>query len=126
MTTIDKARDLLERRRNELTTELSQIDAALASLGSVTSGARGSPRRGRVTRAPRGQRRREILGYLETNSNSKPSAIAEALGMAPSQVSTLIRTLRNEKLVRKTRGGGYSLSSAPPSASGSDADSTSG
>lgn len=50
-----------------------------------------------------------MIGYLEQHRNSKPSQIAAALDMAPSQVSTLIRTLRKEKLVRKTRGGGYSL-----------------
>lgn len=60
-----------------------------------------------------------MIGFLEQHRNAKPSQIAAALDMAPSHVSTLIRTLRNEKLVRKTRGGGYSLS--PKSDSSRDA-----
>jgi DNA-binding transcriptional ArsR family regulator len=118
--------DRFEKEIASLTRSKENHEAALAALGgsrragtatrtrSASSGANGSRRRGARTRTRRGQRRDQVLKHLEKNPESRPSEIASAIKASPSQVSSLLRKLRDDKLVTKS-GKGYRLRAAAKS-----------
>jgi sugar-specific transcriptional regulator TrmB len=112
------ARRMIEDRLRELEAEASRLRDALARLGrdsrsstrdrrrAAASGRRRSATRGR---APKGQREAEFLSALEKRPGAKASAIAEEMGVAPSQVYGMARRLHRAGRIRKRRGGGYAL-----------------
>ena len=62
----------------------------------------------RYGRAPRGQRRQQLLTALKANPGARPSEIAREIGVSANQVHGLIKAARKDKLVVK-RGKGYAL-----------------
>lgn len=121
LATLEQAREnyieQLEVRRRELQDELDQLDAELRTLGRDASSPprparprRSSSRARRVNgtrrgRAPRGQRKREVLQAVRKLGPVGPSAIAKEVGIATSQTAKLLSTLRDEKAVSKTKDG---------------------
>ena len=69
---------------------------------------RNPTRRKAAKRAPRGQRREELLAAIEASPGSRPSELAATIGIRPTQISVLIAKARAEKLIVK-RGEGYAL-----------------
>lgn len=130
--TIDDARRMIESRLAEIAVEASQIERALSHLGegaiarparrrrktkgsaapASTSGGGGRrpSRRKSAGRAPRGQRRAELLAAIEASPGARPSELAARIGIRPTQVSVLIAKARAEKLIIKS-GEGYALKS---------------
>jgi hypothetical protein len=121
--TIEDARRLIESRLAELQAEARQLERALASLGEGSGPSRRrpgrpsssaapakprhtlAPRRKRARRAARGQRREQLLAAIEANPGARPSEIARAIRISPTQVSVLIAKARAEKLIVKKRDG---------------------
>jgi hypothetical protein len=64
------------------------------------------PKAGR--RAARGQRREELLAAIRADPGARPSELAKAIGIKPTQVHGLITKARAEKLIVK-KGKGYAL-----------------
>jgi DNA-binding MarR family transcriptional regulator len=62
----------------------------------------------RRSRAPRGQRREQLLAAIKAKPGARPSELAGELGVAPGQVSTLLAKARAENLIVK-KGAGYAL-----------------
>jgi hypothetical protein len=129
--TIDDARQLIESRLTELDAEAKKLARALASLGEgntsrrhgpgrppdpVAAGSPAPPKPGRrrrpgpTERAPRGQRRQELLAAIKAEPGARPSALARSIGIRPTQVHALIAKARAEKLIVK-RGEGFALKS---------------
>lgn len=129
--TIDAARRMIQSRLTDLDAEATQLRRALVSLGESASGPRRrgpgrpakatttgatSPRpkrrrsgkRKSATRAPRGQRREELLAALKDTPGTRPSELAKAIGVKPAHVHALIGKARAEKLIVK-QGKGYAL-----------------
>jgi hypothetical protein len=122
---ITTAREAIERRIQEIEEEAARLRNALAALvgsdggpgtGRGTSGSRRSPRRRRRSVAPRGKRREQLVSHLEKNPGAKPSEIAKAIGTTPANVQNILRGARQDKVVRRNRGGGYTLSTRPKAA----------
>ena len=110
--TLQPAQDAIDERLREIKAEQTRLERALKSL-QTGAPARSSSRRGSSaagSRAPRGQRRQQVLDHLQKNAGARPSEIAKAIGASPNQVHGLIRKLRDEKLLRKS-GKGYKLRS---------------
>jgi hypothetical protein len=117
---IDQAKDLLKRRITDIRGEELRLQRALAHLdGGSTNGGRAKARgRGRRTsapkraatrkRAPRGQRREQLLVALKEKPGSRPSELARAIGVKPAQIYALIRSARTERLIVK-KGKGFVL-----------------
>jgi hypothetical protein len=128
---IDDARNLIQARLDDLDSEAKQLERALASLGegsgrsrrpgrprkdtAATSTSpkpkpkRRAPRRRKATkRAPRGQRREQLLAAIDAGPGSRPSELAKTMKVKPTQVHALLAKLLAEKLIVK-RGGGYAL-----------------
>jgi DNA-binding transcriptional ArsR family regulator len=115
---ITAARQAIDGRVREIETELARLREVVATLLEgdralpTRRRRRASPSRRRRTLAPRGRRREQLLSHLEKSPGAKPSEIAEAIGTTPANVHHILRRAREDKLVRKDRGGGYRLSSA--------------
>src|SRR4051812_15813257 len=102
---------------------LEALSGSTASVGGRRgrppgSGSGRSPRRadkraaGR--RAPRGQRREQVIATLQGGEKG-PSAIAREIGdVNPTQISGLLRQLSNEGVVTRTEGGQWRLASSSP------------
>jgi sugar-specific transcriptional regulator TrmB len=111
---VDKARALLEERRDELRGELDQIERALAGL-SGTRRRSGGPR----TASPAGRRRRRrggtradhALGHIREHPGASASEIAKAMGIKPNYVYRVMAGLEKEGLARK-EGKGYHAAAA--------------
>jgi len=114
MDTLDSAADLIREQLRKLDAERARLENALRSLtdhdgsSAKRSRKRAGPRKAPAKRAKRGQRREQLLAALKKNPGSTPSELAREVGTSPSQVSTLLRKARQEKLVSK-RGSKYSL-----------------
>ncbi len=110
--TIEKAQSVISDRLSEIDAERKQLQRALQSLGSGPAKRRPTSRRATATaRAPRGQRRQQVLAHLEANPSARPAEIAKAIDTSANQVHGLIRKLLDQKLVRKS-GKGYRLAKA--------------
>jgi hypothetical protein len=130
---IADARNLMQSRLADLDAEAKQLERALASLGegsgprrrrpgrpakaaSAAHSASPKPKRSsrpkprRSKRAPRGQRREELLAAVKAEPGARPSALAKSIGIKPTQVHALIAKARAEKLIVK-KGNGYALKS---------------
>jgi hypothetical protein len=128
--TIDDARRLIESRLAEIESETVQLERALAHLGEngdrrsprrragreagstatppTRNGSRKTSRRNAGKRARRGERREQLLASIAANPGARPSELAKAIGIRPTQVSVLIASARAEKLIVKS-GDGYAL-----------------
>jgi hypothetical protein len=130
---IDDARQLISSRLADLDAEAKQLQRALAGLGegsgpyrqrpgrpakgaSAAASASPKPKRSsrpkprRSKRAPRGQRREELLAAIKAEPGARPYELAKSLGVNPPQVHALIAKARAEKLIVK-KGNGYALKS---------------
>jgi hypothetical protein len=114
---INAVRKLITDRLGELQAETKKLERALASMeesrGSRSTlrkpaRKRGSGKARRKARAPRGQRREQLLAAIAAKPGARPPELAGELGIGPSQVSALIAKARAEKLVVK-KGAGYDL-----------------
>lgn len=123
--TIDRARSVIQSRLAELDTEAKDLRRALVSLGErpaprrrggrpkkAAAPAKAKPRAPRkrkaTKRAPRGQRRDELLAAIKANPGTRPSELAREIGVSANQVHGLIKAARKEKLLVK-KGKGYAL-----------------
>src|SRR5436309_9108946 len=113
---IDRVKQSIRERLDELEAERDQLLKALEALsagGASVGGRRGRPPgsgRGRVgkraagKRAPRGQRRQQVIDALK-GGELGPSAIARQIGdVNPTQISGLLRQLTGEGVVARTAG----------------------
>jgi predicted transcriptional regulator len=81
-----------------------------AASPSAAPGRRPASRRKGPGRAARGERREQLLGAIGASPGARPSELAAAIGIRPTQVSVLIAKLRGERLIVKD-GKGYALKS---------------
>jgi len=119
---IDRVRQSIRERLDELDQERDALMRALDALsGGGTTGQRvrraatartsgsSNGRRKGGKRAPRGQRREQVLQAL-AGGEQGPSAIAREIGVNPTQISSLLRQLASEGKVARTEGGKWALS----------------
>ena len=124
---IDRVKQSIRDRLDELEAERDQLLKALEALSSGGTAAVGKRRgrppgsgrgRGRVgkraagKRAPRGQRREQVIEALQ-GGELGPSAIARHIGdVNPTQISGLLRQLASQGVVARTAGGKWQLTAA--------------
>ena len=124
---IDRVKQQIRERLDELEGERDQLLKALEALtggeGASVGGRRGRPpgsgrgsgrvgRRAAGKRAPRGQRRQQVIDALQ-GGDLGPSAIARQIGdVNPTQISGLLRQLASEGVVARTADGKWQLTSA--------------
>jgi hypothetical protein len=123
--TIDRVKQNIRERLEELEGERDQLMRALEALSGTPSavGRRGRPpgsgakrsgstaagKRAAGRRAPRGQRREQVVAAL-LGGEKGPSAIAREIGdVNPTQISGLLRQLASEGVVTRTAGGKWRL-----------------
>jgi hypothetical protein len=123
--TIDRVKQNIRERLEELEGERDQLMRALEALSGSPStvGRRGRPpgsgakrsgstnpgKRAAGRRAPRGQRREQVVAAL-VGGEKGPSAIAREIGdVNPTQISGLLRQLASEGVVTRTAGGKWRL-----------------
>jgi hypothetical protein len=122
---IERVKQSIRERLEEIEAERDQLLRALEALtGSPASvgGRRGRPpgsgagrvrggagRRAAGRRAPRGQRREQVIATLQGRELG-PSGIAREIGdVNPTQISGLLRQLASEGVVSKTADGKWQL-----------------
>jgi DNA-binding transcriptional ArsR family regulator len=123
---IDRVKQSIRERLDEIEAERDQLMKALEALtGSSASvgGRRGRPpgsgggrartdKRAAGRRAPRGQRRQQVLDALK-GGEMGPSEIARQIGdVNPTQISGLLRQLASEGVVSRTADGKWQLAPA--------------
>ena len=114
--TINNVHQLIAERLREIETEATSLEHALKSMGegNRSRSASSGPRRKRTTgkrrrsKAPRGQRREQLLAAIKAKPGARPVELAGEIGITPNQVHGLIRKARAEKVIVK-KGAGYSL-----------------
>ena len=108
--TVDKARALLEQRRQELQTELRQIERAIAGLGGGKRGP-GRPRGsgGGRRRGPRGGTRADqAVKIITENPGIKVSELGKKMNLkAPNYLYRVLPDLEKEGRIKKKRRGYY-------------------
>jgi hypothetical protein len=122
---IDRVKQSIRERLDEIESERDQLMKALEALTGSSSGSVGA-RRGRPPgsgaskvgkraagkRAPRGQRREQVVAALQGGEKG-PSEIARQIGdVNPTQISGLLRQLASEGVVSRSDGGKWQLASA--------------
>lgn len=125
-TSIDRVKQSIRARLDELEAERDQLMKALEALTgpSAPVGARrGRPpgsgkgrqradKRAAGRRAPRGQRRQQVIDALK-GGEMGPSAIARHIGdVGSTQISGLLRQLASEGVVARTAEGKWQLTPA--------------
>jgi DNA-binding transcriptional ArsR family regulator len=127
---IDRVKQSIRERLDELEAERDQLLKALEALsGSSASvgGRRGRPpgsgsgsgrssgradKRAAGRRAPRGRRREQVIATLQGGEKG-PSEIAREIGdVNPTQISGLLRQLASQGVVARTEGGKWRLADA--------------
>ena len=132
---IDRVKQSIRERLEELEAERDQLMRALEALtgpggasvggrrarsagsraGTAGAGGRGgraADKRAAGRRAPRGQRRQQVIDVLNGRELG-PSAIAREIGdVNPTQISGLLRQLASEGVVARTAGGAWMLTAA--------------
>jgi DNA-binding transcriptional ArsR family regulator len=125
---IDRVKQSIRERLEELDAERDQLLKALEALGSSApsaGGRRGRPpgsgrgrggggagKRAAGKRAPRGQRRQQVIDALR-GGEMGPSAIARQIGdVNPTQISGLLRQLASDGVVARTAEGKWRLTPA--------------
>ena len=123
--TIDRVKQNIRERLEELEAERDQLMRALEALTGTPSpvGRRGRPpgsgakrsgstnvgKRAAGRRAPRGQRREQVVAALKGGEKG-PSGIAREIGdVNPTQISGLLRQLAAQGVVARTAGGKWRL-----------------
>ena len=108
--TVDKARALLEQGREELQTELRQIESAIAGLGGGKRGP-GRPRGsgGGRRRGPRGGTRADqAVKIITENPGIKVSELGKKMNLkAPNYLYRVLPDLEKEGRIKKKRRGYY-------------------
>lgn len=109
--TVDKARALLEERRDELNKELRQIETAISGLGG--SRKRGPGRPSRSTSAPRRRRRRggsradQAVKIISDEPGIGVAELGKKMHLkAPNYLYRVLPDLEKEGRIKK-RGKGY-------------------
>ena len=107
--TVDKARALLEQRRDELQTELRQIESAISGLGGSKRGpgrprgSGGGRRRGRRG----GTRADEAVRIIGENPGIGVSELGKKMNLnAPNYLYRVLPDLERDKRIKK-KGKGY-------------------
>jgi len=122
---IDRVKQSIRERLDELEAERDQLRKALEALSSggaaSVGGRRGRPpgsgrsrvgKRAAGRRAPRSQRRQQVIDSLK-GGDKGPSAIAREIGdVNPTQISGLLRQLAGEGVVARTAGGKWQVTAA--------------
>jgi hypothetical protein len=125
---IDRVKQNIRERLEELESERDQLMRALEALSGTPSpvGRRGRPpgsgaqrsgspnagKRAAGRRAPRGQRREQVVAALQ-GGEMGPSGIAREIGdVNPTQISGLLRQLASEGVVSRTAGGKWRLAAS--------------
>ncbi len=108
--TVDKARALLEQRREELRQELRQIEGAIAGLGGGRRGP-GRPRGSGASRRRRGRRSggraEQAVKIITDNPGIGVADLAKKMRLkAPNYLYRVLPGLEKEGRIKK-RGGGY-------------------
>jgi len=106
--TVDKARALLERRRNELRQELRQIESAISGLGGRKRGP-GRPRGSGSGRRRRrgGTRADQAVKIITDNPGIGVAELGKKMRLkAPNYLYRVLPDLEKEGRIRK-RGRGY-------------------
>ena len=122
---VDKARALLEERRNELRSELDQIESALSGLNHNGRRGPGRPRGSRSSaRSGSGKRRRRRRGgtradhalkFVDANPGATAGEIASSMGIQPNYVYRVMAELEKDGKVRKDGKGYHALAPLEPS-----------
>ena len=121
---IDRVKQSIRERLSEIEAERDQLMKALEALtggsGASVGGRRGRPpgsggtsrgagKRAAGKRAPRGQRRQQVIDALRGGEKG-PSAIAREIGdVNPTQISGLLRQLASEGVVARTADGKWQV-----------------
>jgi DNA-binding transcriptional ArsR family regulator len=123
---IDRVKQSIRERLDEIESERDQLMKALEALtgSSASVGARrgrppgsgsrrsGVDKRAAGRRAPRGQRRQQVIDALK-GGELGPSGIARQIGdVNPTQISGLLRQLASEGIVSRTSDGKWQLASS--------------
>jgi hypothetical protein len=126
---IDRVKQSIRERLDELDAERDQLLKALEALGgsggASVGGRRGRPpgsgagrsaggagKRAAGRRAPRGQRRQQVIDTLQ-GAELGPSEIARRIGdVNPTQISGLLRQLASEGVVSRTADGKWTVAPA--------------
>ncbi len=108
--TVDKARALLEQRREELRQELRQIEGAIDGLGGGRRGP-GRPRGSGASRRRRGRRSggrsEQAVKIITDNPGIGVADLAKKMRLkAPNYLYRVLPGLEKEGRIKK-RGGGY-------------------
>ena len=112
--TIDKARQMIEERLNDLEEEAKKLRDALASLGYRDRKQSKTPTRKTTKRAKPGQREKQLLASVSKHPDYKPSEHAKAMGVSANQVYSLATKLQKEGKLTKTAKGTYKVKQPAP------------
>lgn len=93
--TIDRARELIESRLDQLERERDQLREALTHLGGGAPRARRTRAAGPTAsgRAGRGQRQAEFLEKVQANPGASVPDLAREMGVQPQQLYAIVRRL---------------------------------
>jgi hypothetical protein len=125
---IDRVKQNIRERLEELEAERDQLTRALEALsgsgssagrrgrpagsGAQRSGSTNAGKRAAGRRAPRGQRREQVVAALQGGEKG-PSGIAREIGdVNPTQISGLLRQLASEGVVTRQAGGKWRLTAS--------------
>ena len=116
MEAIDKARNVIEDRLNDLREEERRLEQALKHLVG-RDGAKPKTERAKISttrsrarkRAPRGQREKQLLASIKKHPDYKQSDHAREIGVKPNQVYGLVSRLSKDGKVKKSKDGRLSL-----------------
>jgi len=110
--TLDEARDLVQKRLAELDEERRRLERALAELGGKAtrrpgrpkgSGAKAAaPKSGRRRRRRGGTRADQAVKLIEQNPDITASEIAKSMKIKPNYMYRVLSDLEKEKRVKKT------------------------
>jgi hypothetical protein len=107
--TIDKARQMIEKRLSELEDEAKKLRDALVGLGHRDGKPSKAPARKTKKRAKPGQREKQLLASVSKHPDYKPSEHAKAMGVSANQVYSLATKLQKEGKLTKTAKGTYKV-----------------
>lgn len=92
--TIDRARELIESRLDQLERERDQLREALTHLGGAPRARRTRAARPTASgRVGRGQRQAEFLEKVQANPGASVPDLAREMGVQPQQLYAIVRRL---------------------------------
>ena len=108
---IQGARDLIAARITEIHTEEQKLRAALTELGGEAAPVHrprkaGARKRKARKRAPRGQRREEVLAAAKKMPGASAADLGREVGISTNQTYALVQRLLKEGQLKK-QGKGY-------------------